>query len=143
MLKTLSSRAVRRARCAVIGCAGVVALLTAPSIAAACSQDNATYFESFLDATCLQSPLTQTTLDALGGLRLDTNGPATVKTWDTDMDFAGVVGPPAYPRVGVSTLATTGIGAGATLTLKSTGLPLTADPANPVLGSASSVVRDG
>lgn len=147
--RPVKSAFVRRAanvpnlRRAALGLAAATAVLAGPSLAAACSQDNATYFESFLDTTCLQVPLTQTTLDALGGLRLDTNGPPTLKVWDTPGDFAGVAGPPAFPRVGVSTLATAGSGPGATLTLPTTGLPLTADPANPVLAPAASVVRDG
>ncbi len=147
--RPVNSASVRRTanvtnlRRTALGLAAATAVLSGPSLAAACSQDNATYFESFLDTTCLQVPLTQTTLDALGGLRLETNGPATLKTWDTDGDFAGVVGPPAFPRVGVSTLVTTGTGTGATLNLPTTGLPVTADPANPVLGPATSVVRDG
>jgi predicted GH43/DUF377 family glycosyl hydrolase len=131
----------RRVRGAVIGVAAATAALSGPSIAAACSQDNATYFESFLDTTCLQTPLTNTSLDALGGLRLDTNGALTSKLWDTDGQFAA--GDSLFPRIGVSTLATTGTGAAATLTLPTTPLPLTPDPANPVLGPTVGAVPDG
>jgi predicted GH43/DUF377 family glycosyl hydrolase len=134
-----STRTLRRA---VLGVAAATATLAGPSLAAACSQDNTTYFESFLDTTCLVTPLTNTTLDALGGLRLNTNGLLTNKRWDTDVNFAGETGL-GFPRVGVSTLATSGSGAGATLTLPTTPLPLTADPANPVLGPTTSAVLDG
>ena len=56
----------------------VVAALGAAGRAAACSHDDTAYFETFLDTSCLQAPLSKTTLDAQGGLRLVTNGvPAT------------------------------------------------------------------
>lgn len=138
-------RPSRRLRHALIGLAAVSAALSGPSIAAACSQDNVTYFESFLDTTCLQVPLTNTTLDALGGLRLGTNGTPSTLAWDTDSHFASgithdgvTVGP-----VGLSTLATFGTGIGAALRLPTTLLPLTPDGSNPVLSPAASVAGDG
>ncbi len=125
---------------AVICLAAIAAALLGSSIASACSQDNATYFETFLDPTCLQVPLTQTTLDALGGLRLDTNGTVTAKLWDTDINFAGEAG---FPRVGVSTLQATGSGNAAVLDIPIVGLPLTLDLASPVLSPTASLVPDG
>jgi predicted GH43/DUF377 family glycosyl hydrolase len=89
--------------------------------------------------------LTNTTLDALGGLRLATNGAPFMTTWDTDTDFNNGVSYQSqlFPPVGVSTLQTSGIGAAATLNLPSTPLPLTPDAANPVLGPTASTVGDG
>ena len=52
----------------------LLAALIAPGRAAACSHDDTAYFETFLDTSCLQLPLSGTTLDAQGGLRLVTNG---------------------------------------------------------------------
>src|SRR5215470_14876206 len=100
--------------------------LAAPGRALACSHDDSNYFETFVDTTCMQQPLSNTTLDALGGLRLATNGTPFTTTWDTDTDFNNGVtyqGKPFGP-VGVSTLKTSGTGAAAELTLPSTPLPL-------------------
>jgi predicted GH43/DUF377 family glycosyl hydrolase len=123
----------------------VVCALAAPSSAYACSHDDSNYYETFVDATCLKQPLTNTTLDALGGLRLSTNGNPLTSTWDTDADFNNGISYQSllFPPVGVSTLQTTGIGAPATLNLPSTPLPLTPDAANPVLGPTASTVGDG
>jgi predicted GH43/DUF377 family glycosyl hydrolase len=125
-------------------CVVVCALAAAPS-AYACSRDDSNYYETFVDATCLQQPLASTTLDALGGLRLSTNGNPLTSTWDTDADFNNGISYQSilFPRVGVSTLQTTGIGAAAALNLPSTPLPLTPDAANPVLGPTASTVGDG
>jgi predicted GH43/DUF377 family glycosyl hydrolase len=122
----------------------VCALAAAPS-AYACSRDDSNYYETFVDATCLQQPLTNTTLDALGGLRLSTNGNPLTSTWDTDADFNNGISYQSvlFPPIGVSTLQTTGNGAPATLNLPSTPLPLTPDAANPVLGPTASTVGDG
>jgi hypothetical protein len=89
--------------------------------------------------------LTNTTLDALGGLRLATNGTSFVTPWDTDTDFDNGVSYQSqlFPPVGVSTLQTSGTGASATLNLPSTPLPLTPDSADPVLGPTASTVGDG
>src|SRR5690242_19083493 len=108
----------------------------------ACSQDDANYFETFSDASCLQSPLPNTTLDALGGLRLATNGAPSISTWDTDTDFnTGInYSSTLFPPVGVSTLFTSGTGTAAMLTLPSSPLPLIADAADPVLGPTASAV---
>src|SRR6266581_9216136 len=122
----------------------VLAALTAAGRAAACSHDDTAYFETFLDTSCLQAPLSNTTLDALGGLRLVTNGVPATTAWDTDGDFVNGVNFQAtlFPSVGVSTLAVTGTGAAASLTLPATPLPLTADAANPVLRPATASVFD-
>src|SRR5215471_18928026 len=122
-----------------------VLALVLPGRAFACSHDDANYYETFVDATCLQAPLTNTTLDALGGLRLATNGAPIMTTWDTNTDFGSGVNYQSqlFPPVGVSTLQTSGVGAAATLNLPSTPLPLTPDAANPVLGPTASTVGDG
>jgi predicted GH43/DUF377 family glycosyl hydrolase len=119
--------------------------LVLPGRAFACSRDDANYYETFVDASCLQAPLTNTTLDALGGLRLATNGAPFMSTWDTNTDFANGISYQSqlFPPVGVSTLQTSGIGAAATLNLPSTPLPLVSDAANPVLGPTASTVGDG
>jgi predicted GH43/DUF377 family glycosyl hydrolase len=125
----------------------VVALvaLTAIGSAGAFSQDDTTYYDSFVDASGLQLPLTTTALDAQGGLRLVTNGAPSLSTWDTDTNFAtGVTYQSVlFGPVGVSTLLTSGVGTAATLTLPSTTLPLTPDAADPVLSPTASTVGDG
>jgi predicted GH43/DUF377 family glycosyl hydrolase len=132
------------ARRLVVALVFLCALLL-PGRAFACSHDDSNYFETFVDSSCLQVPLTNTTLDALGGLRLVTNGTPFVTPWDTDTDFANGVSyqSQSFPPVGVSTLQTSGTGASATLKLPSTPLPLTPDAANPVLGPTASTVGDG
>src|ERR1043166_3998955 len=122
----------------------VLAALGAAERAAACSHDDTAYFETFLDTSCLQAPLSNTTLDAQGGLRLVTNGVPATTAWDTDTDFVNGVNFQAllFPSVGVSTLAVSGTGTAAALTLPSTPLPLTPDPANPVLPPTSATVLD-
>jgi hypothetical protein len=52
----------------------------------ACSKDDSAYFDGFLDTTCLLAPLNNTTIDTFGGLRLDTNGTPTTRTWDSNAD---------------------------------------------------------
>jgi len=123
----------------------VLCALAVPGRAFACSHDDANYYETFVDATCLQAPLTNTTLDALGGLRLATNGAPFMTTWDTNTDFGSGVNYQSqlFPPVGVSTLQTSGVGAAATLNLPSTPLPLTPDAANAVLTPTASAVGDG
>jgi predicted GH43/DUF377 family glycosyl hydrolase len=123
----------------------VLCALAAPGSAYACSRDDSNYYETFVDTTCLQQPLTNTTLDALGGLRLDTNGTAFTSTWDTDTDFNTGISYQSqlFPPVGVSTLQTSGAGAAAMLKLPSTALPLIPDAADPVLGPTVSTVGDG
>jgi predicted GH43/DUF377 family glycosyl hydrolase len=122
----------------------VVAALVSPGAAQACSKDDAAFFETFLDTSCLQLPLTATTLDALGGLRLATNGSSVAATWDTDGQFdTGITHESVvFGRVGVATLTRSGAGSGATLALPLTLLPLVRDPANPVFRPASSSVLD-
>src|SRR5262245_34885744 len=114
----------------------------APGRAEACSHDDAAYFETFVDSSCLQPPLTNTTLDALGGLRLATNGAATTTSWDTDADFDNGVNFQSllFSPVGVSTLERSATGTAAKLGLPPTLLPLTPDSANPVLRPATSGV---
>jgi predicted GH43/DUF377 family glycosyl hydrolase len=123
----------------------VLVALALPGRAFACSRDDSNYFETFVDASCLEQPLTNTTLDALGGLRLDTNGAPLTTTWDTDTNFNTGVSYQSqlFPPVGVRTLQTSGTGAAAALKLPSTTLPLTPDATNPVLGPTASTVGDG
>src|SRR5262249_61310924 len=89
--------------------------LVAPGVAQACSKDDATFYETFLDTTCLQPPLTNTTLDALGGLRLATHGFPATTSWDTDSDFTTGIShqSPTFGPVGVQTLTIGGDTAGA------------------------------
>ena len=132
------------ARRLVVALVFLCALLL-PGRAFACSHDDSNYFETFVDSSCLQVPLTNTTLDALGGLRLVTNGTPFVTPWDTDTDFDNGVSYQSqlFPPVGVSTLQRSGTGAAATLKLPSTPLPLTPDAADPVVGPTASTVGDG
>jgi predicted GH43/DUF377 family glycosyl hydrolase len=125
--------------------AGLLVALAAPGRANACSHDDTAYFESFVDATCVQQPLANTTLDALGGLRLATNGAPTTTSWDTDTDFDNGVNFQSllFAPLGVDTLARTGTGTSAALGLPSTLLPLTPDGAGPKLGPSVSSVLDG
>jgi predicted GH43/DUF377 family glycosyl hydrolase len=127
-----------------VGLAVLIAL-AAPGRAMACSHDDADYYETFVDSSCLQQPLTNTALDAQGGLRLATNGTPSISSWDTDTDFNNGITYQSqpFPPVGVSTLFTSGTGAAAALTLPTTPLPLTADAADPVLGPTASTVGDG
>jgi predicted GH43/DUF377 family glycosyl hydrolase len=115
-------------------------MLAAAGPAHACSKDDTAYFDGFLDTTCLQAPLTNTTIDTFGGLRLTTNGAATTTAWDSDADFTtGVTYQSAtFGPVGKSTLA---IDSGS-LKLPQTLLPLTLDGTNPVVGSTASTVLD-
>ena len=127
--------------------AAIVALtaLLAPSVAEACSRDDTVFYETFIDTTCLQLPLTNTTLDAQGGLRLTTNGTPGVTPWDTEVELdTGIThqGVP-FPPVGVRTLTRSGTGAPATLSLPTTLLPLVPDGANPVLGPTAAAALDG
>jgi predicted GH43/DUF377 family glycosyl hydrolase len=119
--------------------------LAAPGSAYACSRDDSNYYETFVDTSCLQQPLNNTTLDALGGLRLATNGAPFTTTWDTNTDFNTGVNYQSqlFPPIGVSTLQTSGTGTAATLKLPSTSLPLAPDTADPVLGPTPSTVDDG
>jgi predicted GH43/DUF377 family glycosyl hydrolase len=127
-------------------CAAVLAafLLSTPAESQACSRDDSVFFETFIDVTCVQQPLTNTTFDALGGLRLTTNGTSTATTWDSHTDFdSGVTHESVtYPPVGVRTLVRNGTGPAATLGLPSTLLPLTPDPSGAVLGPTASAALD-
>jgi predicted GH43/DUF377 family glycosyl hydrolase len=120
------------------------AAMVLPPLSQACSRSDTLFYETFLDVTCLQQPLVNTTLDAQGGLRLTTNGTPGVTSWDTDTEFAngithqGVV----FPPVGVGTLARSGSGPAATLSLPTTLLPVTLDAANPILRPAASTALD-
>src|SRR4029453_12330988 len=126
--------------------AGLIAAaaMVLPPLSQACSRSDTLFYETFLDVSCLQQPLVNTTLDAQGGLRLTTNGTPGVTSWDTDTDFAngithqGVV----FPPVGVGTLARSGSGPAATLSLPTTLLPLTFDAANPILSPTTSAALD-
>src|SRR5688572_10463643 len=94
-----------------------VVLVAAPA-AHACSTDDTSWFETFIDDSCLTS-MTATEIDPFGGLQLATNGLLARVRWDTVADFttgaAGATGPtgPAGPvgatgPIGVSTLSVTG-----------------------------------
>ncbi|HET9324796.1 MAG TPA: hypothetical protein VFO03_13035 [Gaiellaceae bacterium] len=127
-------------------CAAVFAalLLSAPSLAQACSRDDSVFYETFIDLTCLQPPLTNTTFDALGGLRLTTNGSPVTTAWDSHTDFdSGITHESVtYPAVGASTLVRNGTGAPAALGLPATLLPLEPDGAGSVLGPTASAALD-
>ena len=127
-------------------CAAILAafLLSTPAETHACSRDDSVFFETFIDVTCVQQPLTNTTFDALGGLRLTTNGTSTATTWDSHTDFdSGVTHDSVtYPPVGVRTLVRNGTGPAAALGLPSTLLPLTPDPAGAVLRPTASAALD-
>jgi predicted GH43/DUF377 family glycosyl hydrolase len=114
-----------------------------PPLSEACSRSDTLFYETFLDPSCLQQPLTNTTLDAQGGLRLTTNGMPGVTAWDTDTDFANGVTHQGvtFPPIGVGTLSRTGSGTAATLSLPLTLLPLTQD-AGPVIGPTASAALD-
>ena len=123
----------------------VLLVLAAPaSPAFACSKDDTAYFDTFLDSTCLQTPLQNAALDPLGGIRLAANGSASPALWDTDTEFANGVSyqSKTFGPVGVSTLATSGAGQPAALTLPLTLLPLTSDPQNPILETTASTSPD-
>ena len=122
--------------------ASVAVLL--PAASQACSRDDAVFYETFLDTSCLQLPLLNTTLDAQGGLRLTTNGTPGVTAWDSHTDFdSGITFQSVtFPPVGVRTLSRNGSGPGASLSLPTTLLPLTLDPASPVLRPTASTMLD-
>src|SRR5215208_120564 len=63
--------------------AALGAALALPGVAAACSKDDKSYFDGFPDASCLIPGHTNTELDTLGGLRLETNGTPVTASWDT------------------------------------------------------------
>lgn len=118
----------RRALAAVL--ATCAALLVGAPAALACSQDATAYFDSFLETDCLETPLTNTELDALGGLRLTTNATSTHSIWTSSDDFTSPENGPStigFPRVGTSTLFENGTGA---LELGAASLPLLRAPAN-------------
>src|SRR5919108_5818010 len=125
----------RTARFLGIPALTLAACLALPGAVSACSTDETAHFETFLDTTCLQTPLVNTELGALGGLRLTTNGVPVSSLWDTDTELDGGITHESvtFPPVGVSTLARSGAGAAAALGLPATSLPLTRDGANPVL----------
>jgi len=132
-------------RAALLAALFAAVALVAPSAAQACSRDDSVFYETFIDTSCLQLPLTNTTLDALGGLRLTTNGAPSLTPWDTNTDFDNGITHQSvsFPPVGVRTLVRNGTGAGATLGLPTTLLPLGLDAANPVLRPAAATVLDG
>jgi predicted GH43/DUF377 family glycosyl hydrolase len=120
------------------------AAMVLPPLSQACSRSDTLFYETFLDVTCLQQPLVNTTLDAQGGLRLTTNGTPGVTAWDTDTEFANGITHQSvvFPPVGVGTLARSGSGPAATLSLPTTLLPLTLDAANPILRPTASIALD-
>ena len=120
------------------------AAVLVPPLSQACSRSDTLFYETFLDLSCLQQPLVNTTLDAQGGLRLTTNGTPAVTAWDTDTDFTNGITHQGvtFPPVGVGTLNRAGSGPAATLSLPSTLLPLTLDAASPILGPTPSAALD-
>lgn len=131
-------------RAAAVVAALVAALAIPAAPAYACSSDDTAWFESFVDSACLVTPLSGTTLDALGGLRLQTNGVPIDSVWDTDVDLASGISWQAtsFPPVGLQTLTVGGVGTAGGLTLPATLLPLTPGE-QPVLEPAASAVNDG
>ena len=107
----------RTARLASMAASTFAAWLALPAAGWACSTDETAHFETFLDTSCLQTPLVNTELGALGGLRLTTNGIPVSTLWDTDAQLDGGIAHEsvAFPPVGVSTLARSGTGAAAVL----------------------------
>jgi predicted GH43/DUF377 family glycosyl hydrolase len=67
--------------------AALVAPAALPGVAAACSKDDRAYFDGFPDASCLLAGYTNIETDALGGLRLQTNGSPLTASWDTRAEF--------------------------------------------------------
>lgn len=133
----------RRTLVALLACAG--ALLAQLASALACSQDDPAWFEGFLDTSCTSST-TNTQLDVLGGLRLQTNGSAvSVPAWDTDGDFdTGVIfETQLFAPIDVRTLATSGTGTAASLELGNSPIAFTRDTApTSVLGPTPASATD-
>ena len=134
---------MRMPRLATCAAAFAALFLIAPAVGQACSRDDSVFYETFIDLTCLEQPLTNTTFDALGGLRLTTTGAPTTATWDSQTEFdSGVMHESiTYPSVGARTLVRTGSGQGALLALPATLLPL-APGASSVLGPTVSAALD-
>src|SRR4029450_5455589 len=109
----------RMARAPGLAALAIAACLAVPGTGWACSVDEIGHFETFLDTTCLQTPLGTTALGGLGGLRLTTNGAPVSTLWDTDSQFdAGITHDSVlFPPVGLNTLARSGTGAAASLGL--------------------------
>jgi predicted GH43/DUF377 family glycosyl hydrolase len=130
----------RRARLLLPIVVVTVAANAAPALA--CSTDDTSWFDNFPDTSCL-GDISNVELDALGGLRLTTNGVPTTAKWDTDTEFAAA--PPATTvPFGLNTLATNGLDTAATLVLPTSPLPLTRDvSAAALLGPSASTVGDG
>lgn len=121
-----------------------LAALGLSGTAQACSTDDKAYFDTFLDTSCLAST-TNTEPDALGGLRLTTNGASTTTAWDSDTEFSNGITHEGtqFPPIGYKTVAATGSGAGAKLTLPPTLLPLTPDDSeDSVLEPTASAAKD-
>jgi len=131
-------------RLALCGTVFAALLMTVPGVAQACSRDDAVFYETFIDVTCLQQPLTNTTLDALGGLRLTTNGTPATTSWDSHTDFDNGIAHESvtYPPVGARTLVRTGSGPGAVLGLPATLLPLAPDVTTPILAPTPAAALD-
>jgi hypothetical protein len=138
--------ALTRVAAAIAACAVSLAL-AGPAFA--CSKDDTSYLDGFLDTNCLETPLTNTVLDTFGGLRLTTNGTPVSSTWETASDFDNGISwqSKTIAPVGVKSLATDaagGTGPGQ-LTLPTTLLPLardTAANAYPGISTAAPTSRD-
>jgi predicted GH43/DUF377 family glycosyl hydrolase len=142
----MRTMALTRMAAAVAACAISLAL-AGPALA--CSKDDTSYLDGFLDTDCLETPLANTVLDTFGGLRLTTNGAPVSSTWETASDFDNGISWQAktFAPVGVESLATDaagGTGPGR-LTLPTTLLPLardTAADAYPGIPTADPTSRD-
>ena len=117
-----------------------MAALAPAQPAMACSSDDTAWVEGFLETTCLDN-LSQTELDTLGGLRLQTNGAATSTTWTTNADFTTGISyqSKTFGPVGYSTL----LASGSNLELAASAFPLTRDTtAGSVLAPTPSAAPD-
>src|SRR5688500_7151241 len=113
----------RPARRTVVALLALTAALIPASSAHACSTDDTSWFETFVDSSCLLAPTTNTEFDPLGGLRLSTVGIPVGEVWDTHTQFDAAAPATAVP-MGENTLVRTGSGAAAKLVLPANQLPL-------------------
>ncbi len=84
----------RIARLAASAAALLVVTFAAGSIAAAVTQSDVAYFDGFQDLSGLDlAQSSGVAIDALGGLRMATNGTATAATWTSAADFTTPAAP--------------------------------------------------
>ena len=131
----------RIARFAASAAALLVVTFAAGSIAAAVTQSDVAYFDGFQDLSGVD--LVQSSgvaIDALGGLRMATNGTATAATWTSAADFTTPAAP-LGPVVGMSTLDASTLAG--TLRLPTTPLAFRRVAAGPVLEPVDALSVDG